>query len=67
MAKPRPVPPWWRLVVKNVQRPDRSLRVAYAWRLPRTASDMGRALRWWLDRLQSPQTRAALLSNHHQT
>ena len=56
-----------RLVVKQVQRPDRTLRVAYAWRLPRTASDMGRALRWWLDRLQSPQTRAALLSNHHQT
>jgi len=53
-----------RLVVKNVQRPDRSVRVAYAWRQPRTAADAGRALRWWLDRLQSPQTRAALLNNH---
>ena len=56
-----------RLVVKQVQRPDRNLGVAYAWRLPRTTSDMGRALRWWLDRLKSPQTRAALLNNHHQT
>lgn len=56
-----------RLVVKQVQRPDRTLRVAYAWRAQRTASDTGRALRWWLDRLHSPQTRAALLSNHHQT
>jgi molybdate transport repressor ModE-like protein len=56
-----------RLVVKQVQRPDRILRVAYAWRLPRTPSDMGRALRWWLDRLKSAQTRAALLNNHHQT
>ena len=55
-----------RLVVKQVQRPDRSLGVAYAWRLSRTASEMGRALRWWLDHLQTPQTRAALL-NHHQT
>ncbi|WP_137917727.1 LysR family transcriptional regulator [Hydrogenophaga sp. 2FB] len=55
-----------RLVVKNVQRPNRSLRVAYAWRQPGGASDTGRALRWWLDRLQHPKTRSALLNNHHQ-
>ena len=55
-----------RLVVKTVQRPNRTLRVAYAWRQPRSTADTGRALRWWLDRLQSPKTRAALLHNHHQ-
>ena len=55
-----------RLVVKTVQRPNRSLRVAYAWRQPRSTGDTGRALRWWLDRLQSPKTRDALLHNHHQ-
>ena len=54
-----------RLVVKSVQRPNRSLRVAYAWRQPGRASEAGRALRWWLDRLQHPKTRSALLNNHH--
>jgi molybdate transport repressor ModE-like protein len=55
-----------RLIVKTVQRPNRSIRVAYAWRQPRSAGDTGRALRWWLERLQHPTTRAALLNNHHQ-
>jgi molybdate transport repressor ModE-like protein len=55
-----------RLIVKTVQRPNRSIRVAYAWRQPRSAGDTGRALRWWLERLQHPTTRAALLHNHHQ-
>jgi DNA-binding transcriptional LysR family regulator len=56
-----------RLVVKAVRRPNRTIRAAYAWRQPRGAADTGRALRWWLDRLQHPTTRAALLNNHHQT
>ena len=55
-----------RLVVKTVQRPNRVLQLAYAWRQPRTAGDTGRALRWWLERLQHPTTRSALLNNHHQ-
>ncbi len=55
-----------RLIVKTVQRPNRTLRVSYAWRQPRSALDAGRALRWWLDRLQHPKTRSALLNNHHQ-
>lgn len=55
-----------RLIVKAVERPTRTIRMAYAWRQPRNASDMGRALRWWLDRLQHPTTRSALLNNHHQ-
>lgn len=55
-----------RLVVKDVQRPDRNIRMTYAWRQPRGQRDTGRALRWWLDRLQHPGTRHALLHNHHQ-
>jgi DNA-binding transcriptional LysR family regulator len=55
-----------RLVVKAVERPARTIRMAYAWRQPRNAGDAGRALRWWLDRLQHPTTRTALLQNHHQ-
>ncbi|MFN3496225.1 MAG: LysR family transcriptional regulator, partial [Hydrogenophaga sp.] len=43
-----------RLIVKAVERPTRTIRMAYAWRQPRNASDTGRALRWWLDRLQHP-------------
>jgi DNA-binding transcriptional LysR family regulator len=56
-----------RLVVKAVQSPDRVVRLSYAWRQPRSAGDSGRALKWWLERLQHPTTRAALLSQHHQS
>ncbi len=55
-----------RLVVKDVQQPDRNIRLSYAWRQPRNSRETGRALRWWLDRLQHPNTRHALLHNHHQ-
>ena len=55
-----------RLVVKEVQQPDRNIRLGYAWRQPRNSRETGRALRWWLDRLQHPTTRHALLHNHHQ-
>ena len=55
-----------RLIVKTVQRPNRVIHLAYAWRQPRNSGDTGRALRWWLERLQHPTTRAALLNNHHQ-
>ena len=56
-----------RLVVKAVQRPNEGIRLAYAWRRARSAVDHGQALRWWLDQLQHPHTRTALLENHHQT
>lgn len=55
-----------RLVVKKVQQPDRDIRLGYAWRQPRNSHDTGRALQWWLDRLQHPTTRHALLHQHHQ-
>lgn len=54
-----------RLVTKTVQRAHHVFRVGYAWRRPRNAADTGRALRWWLERLQHPTTREALLENHH--
>lgn len=56
-----------RLVVKPVQGSDRVIRLHYAWRQGRGTGGQGRALRWWLDRLQHPGTRHALLHNHHQT
>ncbi len=54
-----------RLVVKAVDRPNHPIRLAYAWRRPRTVANTGQALRWWLDRLQHTATRSALLENHH--
>jgi DNA-binding transcriptional LysR family regulator len=52
-----------RLVVKQVERPERIARVYYAWRnLAR--SGHGRALAWWLGQLESPATRFALLARH---
>ena len=52
-----------RLVVKKMDRPQRIVRVNYAWRSV-TKSGHGRALAWWLDQLESPATRAALLERH---
>ncbi|MDB5890690.1 MAG: transcriptional regulator, LysR family [Polaromonas sp.] len=52
-----------RLVERAVAQPPRTIRVSYAWR---THSDgktgrPGKALQWWLDQLENPVTRAALL------
>jgi DNA-binding transcriptional LysR family regulator len=52
-----------RLVVKRMDRPQRIVRVNYAWRSI-TKSGQGRALQWWLSQLESPTTRAALLERH---
>lgn len=52
-----------RLVVKPMARPQRVVKVHYAWR--RTAKEsQGRALQWWLNQLAQPATRAALLARH---
>ena len=45
-----------RLVEKKVNQKTRNMRVSYAWR----AAD-GKALQWWLQQLDSPKTRNALL------
>lgn len=52
------------LVAKRVARPERQLRLHYAWGGPGFTAP-GRALQWWLQQLQSPATRKALLENHH--
>jgi DNA-binding transcriptional LysR family regulator len=52
-----------RLVVKKMERPQRIVRLNYAWR-GSTRSEHGHALKWWLAQLESPATRAALLERH---
>ncbi|HEY9209116.1 LysR family transcriptional regulator [Acidovorax soli] len=52
------------LVVRRVARPERNMRIHYAWGGPGFTAP-GRALQWWLNQLQSPATRRALLENHH--
>jgi DNA-binding transcriptional LysR family regulator len=57
-----------RLVVKGTQRKQTRARLGYAWRAsaapqPRKAPQ-GLALQWWLEQLQSPATRQALLERH---
>jgi len=52
-----------RLVVKKTERPYRHVAIHYAWRGAK-ASQQGRALQWWLQQLESPATRAALLEEH---
>jgi len=52
-----------RLVVKKMDRPERVVRVNFAWRNVNSLGQ-GRALQWWLAQLESPTTRAALLERH---
>ncbi len=52
-----------RLVVKRTERSQRVASVHYAWRGGK-GSTQGRALQWWLQQLDSPATRSALLSLH---
>lgn len=52
------------LVVREVARPARTVRLSYQWGGPGRAAP-GRALQWWLAQLQSDATRRALLENHH--
>ena len=52
-----------RLVVKKTERSQRVADLHYAWRGGKTATQ-GRALQWWLQQLDSPTTRAALLEQH---
>jgi DNA-binding transcriptional LysR family regulator len=57
-----------RLVVKTVQREPSVARLAYAWRGAavglRGQPPQGLALQWWLQQLDSPTTRKALLEQH---
>jgi DNA-binding transcriptional LysR family regulator len=49
-----------RLVAKRVERAEQVAHVSYAWRKTSAAS-RGRALQWWLEQLDRPATRSALL------
>lgn len=52
-----------RLVERQVERASRVVRIGYAWR-DTAAGSPGRALQWWLQQLDSPATRRALLTRH---
>jgi DNA-binding transcriptional LysR family regulator len=52
-----------RLVVKKTERTQRQASIHYAWRGGKTQQP-GRALQWWLQQLESPATRIALLERH---
>ncbi len=58
----RPYVETGRLVVRRVARPQLVAHPRYAWR---AAAPPGRDLQWWLDQLQSPVARLALLERHH--
>lgn len=49
-----------RLVPRRVERAERHIHSSYAWRKTAEATH-GKALDWWLARLESPLTRSALL------
>lgn len=57
-----------RLVVKDVKRHRQPSAFAYAWRSAATPkprkAPQGLALQWWLQQLESPTTRHALLDRH---
>jgi DNA-binding transcriptional LysR family regulator len=53
-----------RLVQKAIQTGERVITLHYAWRNDRGPAGLGRALQWWLARLESPVTRRALIERH---
>ena len=52
------------LVVKQVQRATQASKTSYAWRQD-AGTRPGRALQWWLEQLEKPATRHALLERTH--
>ena len=51
-----------RLVARSVERAEQHIQTSYAWRKSGKAGQ-GRALQWWLEQLQTPVTRSALLGD----
>ncbi|AWB33481.1 LysR family transcriptional regulator [Orrella marina] len=65
-AMARPYLETGRLVARRVERKVHQINTSYAWR--RTApSAQGQALSWWLEQLDKPATRAALMSMNPNT
>ena len=54
------------LIVRQVDRMQRVIRVGYAWKQP-ARGEQRRALKWWLEQLDHAGTRAALLEQHHRS
>ncbi|MBI5720425.1 MAG: LysR family transcriptional regulator [Burkholderiales bacterium] len=52
------------LVQRRTARASVVARLFYAWRAERGALGLGRALAWWIDQLESPKTRQALIERH---
>jgi DNA-binding transcriptional LysR family regulator len=52
------------LVPKRTERATRLSKVSYAWRAGVRKAPVGKALAWWLQQLDSPTTRHALLYAH---
>jgi DNA-binding transcriptional LysR family regulator len=50
-----------KLFVKRVERAEHELKFGYAWR-DNGRTTRGRALQWWLEQIQNPVSRAALLA-----
>ncbi len=50
-----------RLVARRIERSTRTATFSYAWR---ASAQPGKALAWWLQRLERPITRRALLEQH---
>jgi DNA-binding transcriptional LysR family regulator len=68
---PRPLAQAWvdqgLLLIKQGVRSNPKLKFQYAWHLERySTSELGRGLRWWLDRLGHADVRHALLNRHSQ-
>ncbi len=53
-----------RLVRKDTARSAAVAHLHYAWRAERGPLGLGRALQWWLQQLESPTTRQALIERH---
>ena len=53
-----------RLLQKVTARGEHVAQMHYAWRAEHGAVGLGRALQWWLQQLDSPVTRRALLERH---
>jgi len=53
-----------RLVSRQTARGARIATLQYAWRSEHGPLGLGRALQWWLNQLESPTTRRALLERH---
>jgi len=52
------------LVQRRTARAPVVARLFYAWRAERGALGLGRALAWWVEQLESPTTRKALIERH---